>query len=200
MNKGFSLIEVLVVALIIVTLALVARPLYENAVWKSRAQSLQIAVRNVAEAQERYRLANGECAQTFGELDMSVDSLPQTTLGLSTTFFMLYGIRPLSEDAVRGNDFFEVALGGFTASSNDVCWTLGRFKKGPWKGGQLVAPEGIAFPHEDYRLNSAMLKHLYCIEGNSDTHRFCQQLLNVSTDRAQFFNPSSPGNRLYKLQ
>ena len=196
MNKGFSLIEVLVVALIIVTLALVARPLYENTVWKSRAQSLQIAVKNVAEAQERYRLANGECAQTFGELDMSVDSLPQTTPGLSTTFFMLYAIQPLSEDAVRGNDFFEVALGGFTASSNNVCWTLGRFKKGPWKGGQLAAPEGIAFPHEDYRLSKDRLKRLYCTEGTGESSDFCHKLLNKDSSQAQTFNNA----RLYKLQ
>lgn len=195
MNKGFTLIELLVVVLIIGILVAIAVPKCERAIWTTRARLLQATVKSVADAQQRYILANGGCAQSFEELDISLDSLPNTTVGLSTVFFMIYPINPLSNDAVRGNDYIEVALAGFATSANrTVCWTLGRFKKGPWQGGNLSNPEGFGFPHYDYRLGNTSLKHMYCIEGTGE-NRFCQHLLHENIDHAKTFQNA----RLYKL-
>ena len=80
-NKGFTLVELLVVVLIIGILAAIAVPQYQKAVLKSRASQMMALVRSMANAQETYYLANGEYANGFNKLDLV---LPSTELCNST--------------------------------------------------------------------------------------------------------------------
>jgi len=69
MNKGFTLIEVLVVVLIIGILAAIALPQYQKAVERSRmAQTLQF-LGNWANAQNIYYMQNDAFAQDMEELN-----------------------------------------------------------------------------------------------------------------------------------
>ena len=69
---GFTLIELLVVVLIIGILSAIALPQYQRAVDKSRAMQALVLVRSLANAQERYFLANGSYSLTFDNLDVQL--------------------------------------------------------------------------------------------------------------------------------
>ena len=69
---GFTLIELLVVVLIIGILAAVALPQYQRAVAKARFADILIRIKALADAQERYFLANGEYSNDYLDLDVQV--------------------------------------------------------------------------------------------------------------------------------
>ena len=71
MKKGFTLIELLVVVLIIGILASIALPQYQIAVKKTELARYMSLVKALVQAQEVYRLANGDYASDIRELDVS---------------------------------------------------------------------------------------------------------------------------------
>ena len=72
MKRAFTLIELLIVVLIIGILAAAALPQYRKAVLKARATEAMLNLRNIHEAQKRYKLANGTGTTDLSLLDIEI--------------------------------------------------------------------------------------------------------------------------------
>ena len=93
MKKGFTLIEILVVVLIIGILAAIAVPQYQKAVAKTKFSTLKNNAKTILEAEQIYYLANGNYTNKLADLDMDISNIKNCLIGNinNTSFYAQCG-------------------------------------------------------------------------------------------------------------
>ena len=185
MKKGFTLIELLVVVLIISVLASMAVPKYTEVMWKARASNLLSITNSIARSHQRYYDDNYECATSLDSLDLGVGG--DLTEPPSVSSVHLLDASGTVLDG-RGNDDFEILL---LSERRQGCWTMGRFKKGPWakSGFGFIHTNSTGVPATYWKQNICMAEQYYT---KSD---FCKRFLG--TEAGLF--PGSYYHNLYTM-
>ncbi len=103
-KKAFTLIELLVVVLIIGVLSAIALPQYTRSVEKSRAAEALILVRSIADANQRYYMANGQYTWDLDDLDIEISGENSTYGNMSRkqSKNFQYGARATSKTDTTG--------------------------------------------------------------------------------------------------
>ena len=102
-NKGFTLIEMLVVVLIVGILAAIALPQYELAVEKARAREGLMMTRSIFKAHELFYLTNGVYADSLDDLDISFPGEEKNSTYVKSKAMRYFECRPHSKEQNFGD-------------------------------------------------------------------------------------------------
>ena len=156
-KKGFTLLELLVVVLIIGILAGIALPQYQKAVMKSRYSAMMDIVNAINDAEDRYYLLHDKYASTFDGLDIDLSGCSlssnkkkcsydwgycEINLGSATDRVHCYNNTTLKNAYVR-----YLKYGGWGKYFNRVCFAITTDEKD--KYGQLCKNMGAKYNNAD---------------------------------------------------
>ena len=156
-TRGFTLLELLVVVLIIGILAAVALPQYQKAVWKSRTAEMAILLKSVAQAEQAYFLENGTYTNNWDQLALDVP--------LEVTNDTPCGMGIASSWRKKGN--FTLALG----DTLNYAIIESAYNEGPY----MCA--GLFYVLED-KTDNAFSPGIHCVEYKARDGSFCTKIMN----------------------
>jgi len=125
-NKGFTIIELLVVVLIIGVIASISLPVFLNAVEKSRTSEPLQTLSAIAKAEQRYKLQDNVYSDQIDSLDITLKDYSSGTDASGSEFdseFFNYTLASGSASAVRKGEESSVYTLGVDYTTNQLSCT-----------------------------------------------------------------------------
>ena len=129
-NKGFSLIELMIVLAIIGVLSAIAYPSYDSYMKKSRRADAKIALQAMADRQERFYLQNNTYTNIIANVGgtgteknyyvLSIDSADVNAFALTAT--AVAGGPQATDTTTNNGDCTVMQLTSASAKTPDACW------------------------------------------------------------------------------
>ena len=155
-KKGFTMVELLVVVLIIAILSTIAVPMYQSALERSRVVEAIALFTRLVEAQKAYYFTNGTFASTFADLDIDIPFTGKVKVANGN----------LSD--YISNDYWSIGINR-TGTYGPYMSMLRT--KGDYKGAGLVFPLKEAKTAQNYR-------KIYCLEQYNAAAGYCTKVMH----------------------
>ena len=173
--KGFTLLELLVVVLIIGILAAIALPQYQLAKDKADFAKFQSTVASLRDAYNDYVLTHGEGTNDFNDLSVT----------LPNGFVHSYSLLDIYKCSSNSNMFCCISK-SFNESGKKAVAIIDCGKKDL----SLIYSETLY----DFSAQSTNLHHCYALPENSRANRTCFSVAGESTLTSNIWTPSGPSN------
>lgn len=173
MKKGFTLMEVLVVVLIVAVLTGIAVPKYMRSLERARATEAMTNLKAINESIYAYAASHeGRCPTEFGKLLIAVPGTPNAADTVRTTRNFVFTLNGATGASIPGTD-----CAGVTATRN----AGDRYDYVIWNPYQRPAPGQAAL--------------LACTSSNQPSIDVCDSL-GLYTEGASPYSPVNPGSAI----
>ncbi|MBR3655077.1 MAG: prepilin-type N-terminal cleavage/methylation domain-containing protein [Elusimicrobia bacterium] len=79
-RKGYTLVEIAIVMMILALLSIISKGFYDSSVEKSRFAEAYTVVGDIINAQKEFHVLNDKFAENFGDLTLDIDGVKETAV------------------------------------------------------------------------------------------------------------------------